>query len=97
MPMTAQNILMKSSGSMRAMVMERSVGDVSLRGPSKRDALLLTTSDVPRARDRPPMASSGSVRGSAAGGQARNEAKPAEAKRTEDVAQRDDALSLRWR
>ena len=32
MPMTTQKILMKSSGSTRAMVMERSVGDVCLRG-----------------------------------------------------------------
>ena len=38
MPITTQKILMKSSGSTTAMVMERSVGDVCLRGSSKRDA-----------------------------------------------------------
>jgi hypothetical protein len=72
------------------------VGDSSLRGSSKRDALAVDDERRPaRSRSIP----SGSVRGSAAGGQAGNEAKPtgAGAKRTEDVAQRNEALPLRSR
>jgi hypothetical protein len=81
MPITTQNILMKSSGSTRAMVMEE--GDLSLRGTSKRDA---------RSRSTP----SGSVRGSAAGGQVAKRNEPAELRetRSEGCSQRNDALLM---
>ena len=72
MPMTIEKILMKSSGSTTAMVMERSVGDVCLR----------------RVR---------CWRGSAAGGQVRNDAKPQKRESgmgSEGFAQQNDALLM---